>query len=275
MNRIQSCFEGISRSGRTALIPYITAGDPHPDLTVALMHTLVEAGADIIELGVPFSDPMADGPVIQAACERALAQHTSLYQVLGMVGDFRKRNQHTPIVLMGYQNPIEVMGTTQFAFAASQNQVDAVLTVDLPIEQAQSALTVYRQHAIDSIFLIAPTTRPARIKSICDQSSGFVYYVSLKGVTGAGHLDISEVKSKVAEIKKVSMLPVGVGFGIKDAESARSIASVADAVVVGSALIRRIEANLSDPKAMQQSIKSMLTSMRTAMDNAPINKEVA
>lgn len=275
MSRIQSCFDALAKAGRKALIPYITAGDPHPDQTVALMHTLVKAGADIIELGVPFSDPMADGPVIQAACERALAHHTSLHQVLDMVCEFRKRNEQTPVILMGYQNPIEVMGMSQFARAASQSQIDGVLTVDLPIEQAEEALEIYRQHAIDSIFLIAPTTSPTRIKKICDKSSGFVYYVSLKGVTGAGHLNLSEVKNKVAEIKTVSTLPVGVGFGIKDAESAKTIASIADAVVVGSALIRQIEANISNYKIMHQSITSLLVSMREAMDGDSINQEVA
>ncbi len=275
MSRIQSCFDALAKAGRKALIPYITAGDPHPDQTVALMHTLVKAGADIIELGVPFSDPMADGPVIQAACERALAHHTSLHQVLDMVSEFRKRNEYTPVVLMGYQNPIEVMGTSEFARAASQSQIDGVLTVDLPVEQAEEALEIYRQHAIDSIFLIAPTTSPLRIKKICDESSGFVYYVSLRGVTGAGHLDISEVKNKVAEIKQVSALPVGVGFGIKDAESAKTIASIADAVVVGSALIRQIEANITDNKIIHQSITSLLSNMREAIDGDSINQEVA
>ena len=275
MSRIQSCFDALANAERKALIPYITAGDPHPDQTVALMHTLVKAGADIIELGVPFSDPMADGPVIQAACERALAHQTSLHQVLDMVSEFRKLDEHTPVVLMGYQNPIEVMGMSQFAHAASQSQIDGVLTVDLPIEQAEEALEIYRQHAIDSIFLIAPTTSPTRIKNICDKSSGFVYYVSLKGVTGAGHLNLSEVKNKVAEIKTLSTLPVGVGFGIKDAESAKAIASIADAVVVGSALIRKIEANLSNYKNMHKSITSMLVSMREAMNGDSINQEVA
>ncbi len=279
MSRMQSCFDALQKSGRKALIAYITAGDPHPDHTVALMHTLVESGADIIELGVPFSDPMADGPVIQAACERALTHNTSLHQVLGMVGEFRKLDERTPVVLMGYQNPIEVMGVSQFARAANQSQIDGVLTVDLPFEQAESVLNIYQQYALDTIFLIAPTTNPTRIKKICDNSSGFVYYVSLKGVTGAGHLDISEVKNKVAQIKQVSALPVGVGFGIKDAESAKAIASIADAVVVGSAIIRQIEANVSDHTAMHNNIKTLLLGMREAMDdnsnNSSIKQEVA
>ena len=275
MSRIQTCFDGLKKSGRKALIPYITAGDPHPVQTVTLMHILVEAGANIIELGVPFSDPMADGPVIQAACERALVHNTSLHQVLEMVYEFRKQNDHTPVILMGYQNPIEVMGALTFAEKAKQSQVDGVLVVDMPIEQSKSVLSIYKQHDIDSIFLIAPTTSVARIEKICANSSGFVYYVSLKGVTGAGHLDISEVKNKVMQIKKVSTLPVGVGFGIKDAESAKLLASTADAVVVGSALIRKIEENLSDYDAMHQSIKNLLMSMREAIDTDSIKQEVA
>ena len=275
MSRLRSCFDALAESGRKALITYITAGDPHPDHTLAIMHTLVEAGADIIELGVPFSDPMADGPIIQAACERALAHRTSLSMVLDIVHEFRQSNERTPIVLMGYQNPIEVMGINQFARTANQSQVDAVLTVDLPVEQAKPALEIYRQHAIDVIFLIAPTTSSARIKKICDCSSGFVYYVSLKGVTGALHLDISGVRDKVADIKQVSTLPVGVGFGIKDAESAKTIASISDAVVVGSAVIQQIAEDLSNHKVMHQSIKSLLMSMREAMDSDSVKKEVA
>lgn len=275
MSRIQSRFSALAKSGRKALIPYITAGDPHPDHTVALMHLLVEAGADIIELGIPFSDPMADGRVIQAACERALAHDINLRQVLDMVSEFRKRDENTPVVLMGYQNPVEVMGISQFASIARQSQVDGVLTVDLPMEQARRALEIYQGQALDVIFLIAPTTRAARIKKICDVSSGFVYYVSLKGVTGASHLDLAEVKSKVAQIKKVSTLPVGVGFGVKDAESAGAIASIADGVVVGSALIRLIEANISDHAAMFEKVKLLLAGMRTAMDSESVKREVA
>ena len=275
MSRIQACFNALKKSGRKALIPYITAGDPHPEQTVVLMNTLVDAGADIIELGVPFSDPMADGPVIQAACERALEHRTSLHHVLKMVSKFRKHNDQTPIVLMGYQNPIEVMGVSHFAQAAKQSQVDAVLTVDLPFEQGKQALEIYREHAIDTIFLIAPTTNSSRIKKICENSSGFVYYVSLKGVTGAGHLDIANVKNKVTEIKQMTSLPVGVGFGIKDAESAKMIASIADAVVVGSALIRQIEQNQFDSEAMHRNIKTLLMSMRDAMDSDAVKQEVA
>ena len=268
MSRIQTCFENLHRTNRKALIAYLTAGDPHPDQTVPLMHTLVEAGADIIELGVPFSDPMADGPVIQAACERALAYQTSLQNVLSMVATFREENKHTPIVLMGYQNPVEVMGIESFAQTAQQKQVDGVLTVDVPIEQADKTVSVYKKYELDSIFLLAPTTSVQRIKSICEQSSGFVYYVSLKGVTGAGNLDTAEVETKVEQIKQATSLPVGVGFGIKDAESAAKVAKVADAVVVGSAIIKQIEAHASNQDTLHKNIKTLLSNMRQAMDNA-------
>ncbi len=267
MSRIQECFDALAGQGRKALVPYITAGDPHPGQTVALMHTLVEAGADMIELGVPFSDPMADGPVIQAACERALAHNTSLRDTLDMVGHFRERDSRTPVILMGYQNPVEVLGTPEFARLARQSQADGVLTVDLPVEQAGPALETYRQQGIDTVFLIAPTTSEARIKKICEASSGLIYYVSLKGVTGAGHMDISEVKNKVREIKQHSTLPVGVGFGVQDAKSVRHVASVADAVIVGSALIRQIETHLSDPDTMKKKVAALLKELREALDS--------
>ena len=271
MSRIRECFDALARQNRKALVPYITAGDPHPGQTVALMHALVDAGADMIELGVPFSDPMADGPVIQAACERALLHNTSLKDTLGMVSHFRQRDSHTPVILMGYQNPVEVLGISKFAHLARQSQADGVLTVDLPLEQAGSALEIYRKHCIDTVFLIAPTTSAARIKKICEASSGLIYYVSLKGVTGAGHMDISEVKNKVREIRQHSTLPVGVGFGVRDAKSAKDIASIADAVIVGSALIRQIEAHLSDYDAMKKNVAVLLKGMREALDsNIPI-----
>lgn len=280
MSRIEACFNELAKSNRKALIAYVTAGDPHPDQTVKIMHTLVEAGSDIIELGVPFSDPMADGPVIQAACERALAHNTSLQNVLSMVAEFRQLDTQTPVVLMGYQNPIEVLGVKKFAQLAKQNQVDGVLTVDMPIEQSRETINTYKENQLDSIFLVAPTTSSERIKSICDYSSGFVYYVSLKGVTGAGHLDTVQVADKVAEIKQASTLPVGVGFGIKDAESASKVALIADAVVVGSAIINEIEAHATDQNATSQTamltnIKNLLSTMRVAMDNATNNKQVA
>ena len=275
MSRIQATFDNLAKANRKALIAYVTAGDPHPDNTVQIMHALVAAGSDIIELGVPFSDPMADGPVIQAACERALAHGTSLHQVIDMVAEFRQQNTETPIVLMGYQNPIEVMGTEEFAQQAKQHQIDGVLTVDMPIEQAEETVKKYKEYGLDNIFLIAPTTSAQRIQSICEHSSGFVYYVSLKGVTGAGNLDTAEVANKVTDIKRVSALPVGVGFGIKDAESAAKIAVIADAVVVGSAIIHEIETHASNIDVMLENIKTLLSGMRLAMDNATSNKQVA
>ncbi|MEJ2116147.1 MAG: tryptophan synthase subunit alpha, partial [Gammaproteobacteria bacterium] len=261
MRRMQATFNNLAKANRKALIAYITAGDPHPDNTVQIMHALVAAGSDIIELGVPFSDPMADGPVIQAACERALAYGTSLHQVIDMVAEFRQQNTETPIVLMGYQNPIEVMGTEKFAQQAKQHQIDGILTVDMPIEQAKETVNVYKEYGLDNIFLIAPTTSAQRIQRICEHSSGFIYYVSLKGVTGAGNLDTAEVINKVADIKRVSALPVGVGFGIKDAESAAKIAVIADAVVVGSAIVREIETHASNIDVMLENIKSLLSCM--------------
>ncbi len=267
MSRIKDRFDALAKRGRKALIPYITAGDPHPGQTVALMHTLVDAGADMIEVGIPFSDPMADGPVIQAACERALAHNTSLRDVLEMVREFREHDSRTPIILMGYQNPVEVLGIAEFARRARQSQVDGVLTVDLPLEQAGQTLEIYRKHGIDTVFLIAPTTSEARIKKICEASSGLIYYVSLKGVTGAGHLDISQVNGKVREIRQYSTLPVGVGFGVRDAKSAKEIASVADAVIVGSALIRQIEAHLTDDDTMKKNVATLVKDMRDAMDS--------
>jgi len=275
MSRIKSCFDNLAKTNRKALIAYVTAGDPHPEQTVQIMHTLVEAGSDIIELGVPFSDPMADGPVIQAACERALVHHTSLQQVIDMVAEFRQQNSHTPVILMGYQNPIEVMGVENFAQQAKQNQIDGVLTVDMPIEQAEEVLATYKKFGLDNIFLVAPTTSQQRIKSICEHSSGFVYYVSLKGVTGAGNLDTTQVANKVSEIEQFSSLPVGVGFGIKDAESATKVALIADAVVVGSAIIREIEIHANDQVKMLKNIKTLLSDMRLAMDNATCDKQVA
>ena len=266
MSRIEKTFIELQQSKKTALIPYITAGDPHPDITVSLMHTMVEAGADLIELGVPFSDPMADGPVIQQACERALAHNVSLANVLNMVTEFRQNNQQTPIVLMGYTNPIEVMGYDIFTQRARDAGVDGVLTVDLPPEEAADVNALFQEHDLDSIFLLSPTSTEQRIQSICAMASGFVYYVSLKGVTGAANLDTNAVKEKIAEIKKFTTLPIGVGFGIKDAETAAKVAQIADAVVVGSAIIKKIIDNINDQKQMTAEVHQLLAGMRAAID---------
>ncbi|MDE2090157.1 MAG: tryptophan synthase subunit alpha, partial [Gammaproteobacteria bacterium] len=231
MSRISACFTRLRSEGRKALIPYITAGDPNPAVTVPLMHAMVAAGADIIEVGVPFSDPMADGPVIQQACERALAHHVSLNMVLGMVRQFRREDGMTPVVLMGYLNPVEVMGYEPFAAAAAQAGVDGVLTVDLPPEEGYDLIGHLRRYGLDPIFLLAPNTTQTRAAMICAAASGFIYYVSLKGVTGAATLDAEAVARKLEEIRTVTKLPSGVGFGIRDGASAAQVATVADAVV--------------------------------------------
>ena len=267
MSRIATCLQALKAEGRQALIPYVTAGDPNPQITVPLMHAMVAAGADIIELGIPFSDPMADGPVIQRAAERALEYGTSLRDVLAMVATFRQQDADTPVVLMGYLNPVEVMGYETFAKAASEAGVDGVLSVDLPPEEAHDLLIALEANAIAPIFLLAPTTDDARIEKICAVASGYVYYVALKGVTGAGGLDVQSVTDKLAQIRRHTELPVGVGFGIKDAESAQAVAAVADAVVVGSALVKKIEQNPSQSDKITTDIADVLARMRAAMDS--------
>jgi len=266
MSRIKARFESLKRDKRKALIPYVTAGDPDPKQTVPLMHALVASGADIIELGVPFSDPMADGPVIQRASERALEHHVSLRDVMSMVQAFREKDIDTPVVLMGYLNPVEVMGYEAFAEAAAAAGVDGVLSVDLPPEEGADLLAALNKHQLDPIFLLAPNTTPERIRSICAAASGFVYYVSLKGVTGASNLDVASVEAKLAEIRGETQLPVGVGFGIKDSASAAAVAGVADAVVVGSALVRLIEDHGDQAELMRSEITSLLAEMRKAID---------
>lgn len=266
MSRISKYLEKLRSEGRKALIPFITAGDPHPSVTVPTMHALVEAGADIIELGVPFSDPMADGPVIQHASERALIHHVGMHNVLDMVREFRESNSDTPVVLMGYLNPIEVMGYEAFATAAAEAGVDGVLTVDMPPEEAQELTAALRARELDPIFLLAPTTSEARIGRICDMASGFVYYVSVKGITGAGNLNTDEVAERVQTIRSKTDLPVGVGFGIKDGDSAARVAAVADAVVVGSALVSRIEALQNDIDKIPQQAGAFIAELRQAMD---------
>lgn len=266
MSRIPDRFQQLKQQGRKALIPYLTAGDPNPDFTVPLMHAMVEAGADILELGVPFSDPMAEGPVIQHAMERALLHHVGLHGVIEMVSAFRQQDTTTPVLLMGYLNPVEVMGYEKFVIQATEAGVDGVLLVDLPPEEAEDLLRFARPKDLDVVFLVAPTTTDARIQAIANASSGFVYYVSLKGVTGAGHLDVAGVSERVAKIKSMTQLPVGVGFGIKDGDSAKSISTVADAVVVGSALVRQVEANIPSLDNARAAVKALIADMRRAMD---------
>jgi tryptophan synthase alpha chain len=267
MSRLAGLFAELAQKNRKALIPFVTAGDPNPDFTVPLMHAMVGAGADVIELGVPFSDPMADGPVIQRASERALAHHQSLRTTLAIAKEFRKTNGHTPIVLMGYLNPVEIMGYEKFADALKDADVDGVLTVDLPPEEAQECTELLKARGVDPIFLLAPNSSAERVQKMDAVGSGYLYYVSLKGVTGAGHLDIDDVEKKLAEIKANTKLPVAIGFGVKDAETAKTIGNLGDGVVVGSTLIKQIEENLHNPAQAKQAIIELLTSMRQAMDN--------
>lgn len=238
MSRIKTTFAGLA--GSPALIAYITAGDPDLETSLKLMHSLADHGSDIIELGVPFSDPMADGPVIQAAAERALAHGTSLHDVLALVRRFREHNRHTPVVLMGYLNPVHRMGYAAFAEAAAAAGVDGVLTVDCPAECIDPLHQALAQQDLDCIFLIAPTTPDERIRSIAVKAGGFLYYVSLKGVTGSSQLDTDAVSRKIEHLRQYTDLPIGVGFGIKDAASARAIGAVADAVIVGSRLVQTV-----------------------------------
>ena len=266
MSRLNATFEALKAEQKTALVTFITAGDPHPSVTVNLLHDMVAAGADILELGVPFSDPMAEGPVIQAACERALIHNVSLTDVLGMVKEFRTKDADTPVVLMGYLNPVEVMGYEKFANNAAEAGADGLILVDLPPEEGEELINALKAKQIDPIFLLAPTSTDERMQTICDQASGFVYYVSLKGVTGAANLDVDSVIEKVGQIRSHTSIPVGVGFGISDAQTAAQVAGVADAVVVGSAIVKRVANNADDPQKISQQVCELLSSMRKAMD---------
>lgn len=266
MSRIETKLAQVKAAGKAALIPYVTAGDSHPKLTVPLMHAMVKAGADAIELGVPFSDPMADGPTIQLACERALMHNVSLDDVFGMVREFRQQDNETPVILMGYLNPLEAMGYEKFAMAAKAAGVDGMLTVDLPPEEADGLLTNLKAQGVDAIFLLSPTTRQHRIERIVAAGSGYLYYVSLKGVTGSNALDVDDVQKHVNNIKQYTDTPVGVGFGIKDAKTAAAVAKVSDAVVVGSVLVKMIEENADDDAVIISNIAALLGDMRQAMD---------
>ncbi|MBL8287047.1 MAG: tryptophan synthase subunit alpha [Rubrivivax sp.] len=271
MSRIAPTLRSLQQQGRKALIPYVTAGDPFADITPAVMRALVEGGADVIELGVPFSDPMADGPVVQRAGERALARGIGLVQVLAMVREFRRGDAKTPVVLMGYANPIERHdqrhGAGAFARDAAAAGVDGILVVDYPPEECESFAAQLKAVGVDLIFLLAPTSTDERIAQVGRIASGYVYYVSLKGVTGAGHLDTASVEAMVPRIRQQVRVPVGVGFGIRDAESARAVARVADAVVIGSRLIQVLEGESRDnaPAAAQ----AFLAGIRAALDSGP------
>lgn len=268
MSRIAACFDALEAQGRKALIPYIAAGDPFPDATVELMLAMAEAGADVIELGVPFSDPMADGPVIQRAAERALSHGIGTPQVLAYVRAFREKNQTTPIVLMGYANPIERydqrLGADAFVRDAAEAGVDGVLVVDYPPEECEAFAARMAAHQLDPIFLLAPTSTEQRMKDVGRIARGYVYYVSLKGVTGAGNLDTDAVAAMVPRIKAHVGVPVGVGFGIRDAETAKAVGEVSDAVVIGSKLIQILEVQTRD-NVVSEAAK-FIADMRTALD---------
>ena len=264
MSRIQARFASLAAQGRKGLIPYIAAGDPSPDLTVPLMHALARAGSDVIELGVPFSDPMADGPVIQRATERAIRLGVGLKRTLGFVAEFRRDDAATPVVLMGYANPIERLGRAQFARQAAAAGVDGVLVVDYPPEECEDFAADMRAHGIDPIFLLAPTSTDDRIARVAKAASGYLYYVSLKGITGAGHLDVEAVAAKLPVIRSHTRVPVGVGFGIRDAASAQAVARVADAVVIGSRIIQELE---SAPRERAvAAVEAFVSKIRRALD---------
>jgi tryptophan synthase alpha chain len=266
MSRIQATFEKLKQQGRRALIPFFTAGDPNLATTVPLLHALVAAGADVIELGVPFSDPMADGPTIQRASERALKQGMSLRGVLEMVAEFRRSNDSTPVVLMGYGNPIEAMGWDVFSRRCAEVGVDGVLTVDFPPEESHDAFEHLQRYGIDPIFLLAPTTEEARIEQVAKLARGYVYYVSLKGVTGAGNLDLSAIEEKIPQLRKHIKLPIGVGFGIRDAATACAVAKLCDGVVVGSRIVQEIED--SSEADVVANVSRLINELRVAIDQA-------
>lgn len=264
MKRIDKRFSELAARRRTGLIPFITAGDPLPAAMVDLMHALVAAGADLIELGVPFSDPMADGPVIQHASERALARGVGLVQILGWVHEFRLRDADTPVVLMGYMNPVEIHGVARFAQEAVAAGVDGVLLVDCPIEEIDAA-TPLRTAGLAQIFLAAPTTAGERMAKICAAAQGFLYYVSFAGITGAARLDTDDVRAHVEAIKQRASIPVAVGFGVRDAASASAIGAFADAVVIGSALVDRL-AGAADANETCTRARDFLAPIRAALD---------
>ena len=268
MSRIAGTFDALRAAGRKALVPYITVGDPFKDATAEIMLALADGGADVIELGVPFSDPMADGPVIQKASERALARGIGLSEVFAAVREFRVHNVHTPVVLMGYANPIERFdqrqGAGSFVEHAAEAGVDGVLVVDYPPEECEAFAASLRNHGLDPIFLLAPTSTDERMRQVGRLASGYVYYVSLKGVTGAGHIDIAAVATMVPRIRSFVSVPVGVGFGIRDAASARAVAQVADAVVIGTRLVQILEQqNRADVAAAG---RTFVAQIRAALD---------
>ena len=265
MSRIAATFAALEQQNRKGLILFVTAGDPDSAITVPLMHTLAEAGADVIELGVPFSDPMADGPTIQRSSERALKHGTSMKHVLGFVTEFRKTNVQTPVVLMGYANPIEAMGYDTFVAAARASGVDGVLVVDYPPEEAARLSELLAQHKIDLIFLLAPTSTESRVREVARYARGYIYYVSLRGVTGATNLDLDEISHKIPQIRSHIKLPIGVGFGIRDGQTAKAVAKIADAVVIGSRLVQEMETSSRD--RVLDNISVLVKDIRGALDS--------
>ena len=266
MNSLSATLSELADGNKKALVAYIVAGDPTPELTVPLMHTLAEAGVDVIELGMPFSDPEAEGPVIQLAHERALAHGVSLRDCLTMASEFRRKDQRTPIVLMGYLNPIESMGYERFAEQARAAGISGTIIVNLPPEEAGELNALFARHGIDPVYLLAPTTTDERAEAVCRASRGFVYYVSLKGTTGASNLDINDVAEKLARFKKISRLPILAGFGVSDGRSARSVAEIADGVVVGSAIVKRMAEHRDEPDRLLRSVKQFVSDLRAAID---------
>lgn len=272
MNRIDQKFRALNESGRKALVPYVTAGHPHPDATVDILHAAVEAGADLLELGMPFSDVMADGPVIQNACAKALQHGTHLDAVLEMVRQFRTRDADTPVILMGYTNPIERRGVRQFAAEAAAAGVDALLIVDCPADEADDLKAELAHHGLHQIFLVAPTTTDRRLQRMAKLAGGFVYYVSVKGVTGASSLDVSTLAPAVKRIRAAAALPVAIGFGIREPEQAAAAAEAADAVVIGSALVERLDRCCTTAAAVETT-RAYLSGIRTALDQVGENRQ--
>jgi tryptophan synthase alpha chain len=269
-SRIAGTFDRLRREQRKALIPFVTAGDPQPKAAVPLMHALVAGGADVIELGVPFSDPMADGPVIQRSSERALKHGVTLRDVIGYVAEFRKTDSRTPVVLFGYANPFEAMGVERFADAAQSAGADGVLIVDYPPEEAQSMVRLLDARGLDMVFLLSPTTTEERLAQVAALGRGYLYYVSLKGVTGAANIDLQDVSMKLERIREHTALPVGVGFGIRDPQTAQRIAMIADAVVIGSRLVEEIESSGADD--VNARVTRFLLGVRAAMDEVTAAK---
>ena len=274
MGRIKQITDSVNQKGRKLLIPYLVAGDPNKETTIELMHALVSNGADIIELGIPFSDPSSDGEVIQSGIERSLRKGTSLNDTLDIVSKFRARNEVTPIVLMGYLNPVEIMGVDNFVRRAQKEGVDGVLMVDMPPAEAGVLNAKLKEVNIDSIFLVAPTTTQERVKSILNMTSGYVYYVSLKGVTGASITDVDEVERNVCSLRSYTDLPIVVGFGIKDGESAKEMARVSDGVIVGSALVNKIASLTSHEKISAEDIKNSTSIIKEIREELDLDNEV-